>query len=186
MEKRSNPKGKKNARNRINLSPIVTADSINKIDAISKANKTKKGPNNNQKRNRVIAVALISILLIFGLFKLIDGKKEADDGLIYNKNKSFIKEQKIKGIKFKNIKCSYDGKNSLISYIIVNETNKKIYLNNYDIVIKDKKKQPITKIVASYGQNIPPRKDIKMANSVIGQNLTNAYYMELKLKTEKK
>lgn len=135
------------------------------------------------KKIYIIIICLICLLMFFGLIKLIgSNSKEVDDNLIYNKNKSFIKHQKINGIAFKDINCTYDGKNSLITYTIINETNKDIYLSNYDVIIRDKNKQIITKIVASYSENIPPKKKISMANSVIGVNLSNAYYMELKLK----
>lgn len=139
------------------------------------------------KKIYIIIICLICLLMFFGLIKLIgSNSKEVDDNLIYNKNKSFIKHQKINGIAFKDINCTYDGKNSLITYTIINETNNDIYLSNYDVIIRDKNKQIITKIVASYSENIPPKKKISMANSVIGVNLSNAYYMELKLKTGNK
>lgn len=139
------------------------------------------------KKIYIIIICLICLLMFFGLIKLIgSNSKEVDDNLIYNKNKSFIKHQIIDGIAFKDINCTYDGKNSLITYTIINETNKDIYLSNYDVIIRDKNKQIITKIVASYSENIPPKKKISMANSVIGVNLSNAYYMELKLKTGNK
>ena len=139
------------------------------------------------KKIYIIIICLICLLMFFGLIKLIsNNSKTGDDNLIYNNNKSFIKHQKINGIAFKDINCTYDGKNSLITYTIINETNKDIYLSNYDVIIRDKNKQIITKIVASYSENIPPKKKISMANSVIGVNLSNAYYMELKLKTGNK
>ena len=149
--------------------------------------KTKDMKKKKIKVFNIAIICLICLLMIFGLIKLIsNNSKTGDDNLIYNKNKSFIKHQKIKGIAFKDINCTYDGKNSLITYTIINETNKDIYLSNYDVIIRDKNKQIITKIVASYSENVPPKKKISMANSVIGMNLTNAYYMELKLKTGKK
>ena len=135
----------------------------------------------------VVIVCVISILMIFGLVKLISSNSGVkDDNLIYNRNKTFIKQQKIKGIAFKDINCTYDGKDSLITYNIINETGKDIYLSNYDVVVRDKNKQIITKIVASYSENVPPKKKISMANSVIGVDLSDAYYMELKLKTGNK
>lgn len=54
--------------------------------------------------------------------------------IIYNKNKSFIKNQTISGITFTNIKCSYNGKDSLLSYTISNKTNQSIDLKNYKYV----------------------------------------------------
>ncbi len=135
----------------------------------------------------IILASTIILLLIFCIVLILINKpKTTDDNLKYNRNKSFTKQQKINGIAFKNINCTYDGENSLITYTIINETNSEIYLNNYDILVRDKNKNIITKIVASYLENLPPKKEINMANSVIGTDLSNAYYMELKLKTSKK
>ena len=134
---------------------------------------------------RIIILLIVIILIIFALIKIVSKPdKKVTDKLVYNKNESFIKSQKIDGIVFKNINCSYDGKNSLISYTIVNETKKKINLSNYDVFVKDKKKVIITKIVANVQQELEPKKGVDMANSVVGVDLTDAYYMELKLKIE--
>jgi hypothetical protein len=108
------------------------------------------------------------------------------DKLVYNKNESFLEQQNIDGILFKDIECSYDGKESLIKYVVVNNTNKKIFLSNYDILVKDKNKKPLVKIAAGFGQSIEPKEEIKQSNSVVGIDLSDAYYMELKLKTKDK
>ncbi|MBR2678608.1 MAG: hypothetical protein IKE63_04245 [Bacilli bacterium] len=134
---------------------------------------------------RIIILLIVIILIIFALIKIVSKPdKKVTDKLVYNKNESFIKSQKIDGIVFKNINCSYDGKNSLISYTIVNETKKKINLSNYDVFVKDKKKVIITKIVANVQQELEPKKGVDMANSVVGVDLTDAYYLELKLKID--
>jgi len=105
--------------------------------------------------------------------------------LKYYNNKSFIKEQTEKGIVFKNIKCKFDGKDSFISYTMVNNTNKEIYLNNYDVIVKDENNVRLTKIAAHVTESIKPNKSLDMVNKVVGVDLTRAYYMELKLNTEK-
>ena len=134
---------------------------------------------------RIIILLIVIILIIFALIKIVSKPdKKVTDKLVYNKNESFIKQQKIDGVVFKNINCSYDGKNSLISYTIVNETNKKINLSNYDVLVKDKNKVVITRIAANVQQRLEPKKGVDMANSVVGVDLTDAYYMELKLKIE--
>ena len=147
----------------------------------------------NKKNKRILKSKAIFIffflvvLILFGLFCIFNNKPETnEENLKYNKNKSFIKEQKIDGISFKNINCTYDGKNSLITYTIVNETSNEIFLSNYDIIVMDKSKKVITKIVASYSENIEPKKKVNMANSVVGVDLSDAYYMELNLKIDKK
>ncbi len=140
-----------------------------------------------QTSKKVIISFLISFFIIGGLAIFIyDHQEKKDDNIIYNNHRSFLKHQNKDGILFKNIKCAYDGKDSLITYIIVNDTDKKIDLNNYNVLIKDKSKTLITKIVANVEQTLEPGKEVKMANSVVGVDLTDAYYMELKLKTSKK
>lgn len=134
------------------------------------------------KNKKNIIIIIVIILAIFTCIKLNKRNLVEKDGLIYNSNKSFTKDQKVKGIVFKNIKCTYDGKNSLISYTMTNSTKEKINLKNYDIYVKDKKNVILTKISANVTQTIYPKKEIEMANQVIGVDLTNAYYLELKLR----
>ena len=133
----------------------------------------------------MIALGILLILIIILSIVLINNKKP-DDGLTYNKNKSFVKEQNVEGITFKNIKCTYDGKDSIISYTMVNKTKKNIYLNNYDIIVKDKDNNKLTKIVAGVTQTIKPKEEVVMSNQIVGVDLTDAYYMELIVNTEKK
>ncbi|MBR2833750.1 MAG: hypothetical protein IKE75_04935 [Bacilli bacterium] len=160
-------------------------ENIKKPITVSKIKEDKRTPKKIKKEKKIkmiIVLLIIIILIIFVLIKIAPIKKQVNDNLIYNNNKSFIKQQKIDEIVFENIKCSYDGKDSLITYKISNNTNKKLTLSNYDIIVKDKNKVVITKIVASVGQELAPKKSIDMANSVVGVDLTNAYYMELEMK----
>ena len=69
---------------------------------------------------------------------------------------------------------------------MVNETGKKIYLNNYDVIVKDKNNVKLIRISANVTQTLVPNEPVDMANQVVGVDLTNAYYMELKLNTKKK
>lgn len=144
-----------------------------------KKNKKKKKFN---KKYLLIPVLIIIIgIIIFLIIK----RNNPDDGLKYNNNKTFIQKQKVQGIVFKNIKCTFDGKNSLISYTMINKTKNKIYLNNYDIIVKDKNKVKLTRISAHVTQTLAPKESVEMANQVVGVDLTGAYYMELKLNTKK-
>ena len=133
------------------------------------------------KKYLLIVVAIVAIIIIFLMVK----NNTTDDGLKYNKNKSFTKSQKVEGIVFKNIKCTYDGKNSLISYTMINKTKKDIYLNNYDVIVKDKNNVKLTRISAHVTQTFASKESVEMANQVVGVDLTSAYYMELKLNTKK-
>lgn len=144
--------------------------------------KNRRKKNVINKKYIIVPVIIIIIIIAFIATK----RNTPNDGLKYNKNKSFIKKQEVKGIIFKNIKCTYDGKDSLISYTMVNETKKKIYLNNYDVIVKDKNNVRLTKIATHITQTLAPKESLDMANQVVGIDLTNAYYMELKLNTNKK
>ncbi len=132
----------------------------------------------------IIPVIIIIILTIIIKNRNISNSI-SNDGYKYNNNKNFIKKQKVDGIVFKNIKCTYDGNNSLISYTMVNETKKDIYLDNYDIIVKDKNNEKLTKISAHVTQTFKSNESVEMANQVVGVDLTDAYSMELKLNTDK-
>ena len=132
---------------------------------------------------KCLIIFIIIIILIVALILLLTHK--SDDGLKYNKNKSFVSKQEVEGIVFKDIKCTYDGKNSLISYKMVNNTKKKIYLENYDVIVKDKNNNRLTRISAHVTQTFKSKESVEMANQVVGVDLTDAYSMELKLNTDK-
>ena len=143
--------------------------------------KKKKDKSRFNKKYLLILVAIVAIIIVFFIVK----SNTTNDGLKYNKNKSFIKTQKVEGIIFKNIKCTYDGKNSLISYTMINKAKKNIYLNNYDIIVKDKNNVKLTRISAHVTQTLAPKESVDMSNQVVGVDLTGAYYMELKINTKK-
>ena len=127
---------------------------------------------------KIISICIFIIIIIIVVKNI--SKKETNI-LIYNKNKTFTKEQTNEGITFKNIECYYDGNDSMISYIISNQTDKEIDLKNYKVYVKDKKGTVITNIYVDFSKKIAPKEEIKYRNSVVGVDLSNAYSMELKL-----
>lgn len=140
---------------------------------------------NSIKIDKKYLLILVLVIIIFLAFFCVNNNNH-NDGLKYNKNKTFTKSKKVKGIVFKNIKCTFDGKDSTISYTMINENKKKIYLNNYDVIVKDKNNNKLTRIAAHFTDTIAPNKSLDRVDKVIGIDLTDAYYMELKLNTEKK
>ena len=165
----------------------ISLISLYKYDIILLGDKSMQNKNkktNNIIKNKKIIIIIVIIIIILSCIKLNRNNTPKDDNLIYNNNKSFIKTQKVKGIVFKNIECSYDGKDSLLTYTIINDTKKKIYLKNYDVYVKDKHNTTITKIAANVTQTIKPKEELQMANQVVGVDLSKAYYLELKLKTK--
>ena len=146
--------------------------------------------NRNQKKkkflkNKMNVIIIITIILvIFTAIKISNRNDTTKKDIVYNKNRSFTKKQKIKGIIFKDIKCSYDGKDSIITYTMINDTKKEIALKNYDIYVKNKDNEILTKIAVNVAQKIKPKEELAMANQVVGVDLSNAHYLELKVKTK--
>ena len=136
----------------------------------------------NKKLIGITAIVLVCLMVFIGIN--IFTNEDSSDNLVYNKNKSFLNDHKVIGIVFKDIKCTYDGNNSLITYKIVNTNNKKIDLYNYEILVKDKNKKVLTTIEFSYNNTIFPDEEIEISNSVVGVDLTDARYMNLKLNTK--
>ena len=88
-------------------------ENIKKPITVSKIKEDKRTPKKIKKEKKIkmiIVLLIIIILIIFVLIKIAPIKKQVNDNLIYNNNKSFIKQQKIDEIVFENIKCSYDMK----------------------------------------------------------------------------
>lgn len=133
------------------------------------------------KKKKILIVSIITIILIIIIYNVFNNDKGTVNKLIYNKNKSFTKEQLKDGVTFKNIKCYYDGKDSMISYIISNQTDKEIDLKNYKVYVKDKKGTVITNIYVDFSKKLAPKEEMQYRNSIVGVDLSNAYSMELKL-----
>ena len=132
-------------------------------------------------KKKSITITILCITLAIIIIFIISNNKKEENKLIYNKNESFTKEQIKEGVTFKNIECYYDGNDSMISYIISNQTNEEIDLKNYKIYVKDKKGTIITNIYVDFSKKLAPKEEMKYKNSIVGVDLSNAYSMELKL-----
>ena len=86
------------------------------------------------KKNIIILVTIILVLFVLASIFIYKHNNNSNNGLKYNENSTFTKAQKVNGIVFENIKCTYDGENSDISYTMINKTKNTIYLSNYDIL----------------------------------------------------
>jgi hypothetical protein len=173
-----------------NIEPIIDTNekSIIKNNSEVKVNKKEKTKSNNKSNlllnlSRIlIGLSIIIIIVAIILIKNADSKEE----IKYNKNESFIEDKVVKGIMFKNIECIYDGKDSTVSYTMINKTTDKIYLNNYDIIIKDKNGNRLIKIAVHISDAINPLESLNRVDRVVGIDLTDAYEMELIINTEAK
>ena len=104
-------------------------------------------------------------------------KQIDDSSIVVNKNKSFVKEQEVKGLVFKNIEASYDGESSMLSYSIVNESNETIHMGSFILTIKDKNGNEITKIDYNYDYDIKPLEDYPTSHFV-SEDISNAYSID--------
>ena len=135
-----------------------------------------------KKKNTILFIITIAIFIIFLFSSIVIFKYLSQHKIIYNQNENFLKEQEKNGIVFKNINCYYDGKDSQISYTILNKSNETIKLENYEIVIKDEKENILTNIFIGISTNIElaPNEEKIVKNKVLGRDLSNAHTLELK------
>ncbi len=125
----------------------------------------------------IITAIIFSIIIIFILCKTIFSTKPKIK--IYNNNETFKQTQEKDDITFEKIKCYYDGKESLISYIISNKSNETIELKNYKVIVKDKEENVITNIFVNSNTKLAPNEEKTVKNRVLGRDLSNAYKMDL-------
>ncbi|MBR3161882.1 MAG: hypothetical protein IKF19_04045 [Bacilli bacterium] len=142
----------------------------------------------NKRKKAIIGIICLIIIIILSSTFLNNRKNNSDNikKIIYNKNKSFNKEQTIKGITFSDIECSYDGKDSLISYTISNQTDEDINLKNYKILVKDKKGMVITNIFIDFDKTMKPKQKKRNRSLVVEVDLSKAHSMDLQLNTNNK
>ena len=148
--------------------------------------------NLNSKQKKIIVISG-TILIILAAFFITYTKKtppkeqlvnERDPNLKYNLNEKFIKEQNIGGITFTKIQCTYNGTNSHLSYTITNNTSEPIQLNEYDIIVKDKKNNILTIMQPNIEEKLDSGEKLPIINEV-NIDITDAYYLELELKNKK-
>ncbi len=125
----------------------------------------------------IVFVVGITVFMVF----FSDKKNETltDDGYS-NTNKKFVEDKDVDGILFTNIKCSYDGNNSLITYTIVNHTKEVVNIVDYDVMIRDKNGNILAVISPNLDYDLKPEESYDTGNA-IDIDVSNAYSMELLL-----
>ena len=134
----------------------------------------------------ILGILCILGLTLFGIIKVVNTNNNKNEKvkIQYNKNKEFLKEQKIENLVFSNISCEYNGTDSSLSYIITNTSKEKIHLNEYEIVIKDKKENILAKINPNYDTDLEAGEKFNTTNSV-SVDLTKATSIEINLHPKK-
>ena len=139
----------------------------------------------------IVLIVILSSVVISNFFTyrnslkndLKDSKKITDNKkIIKNKNKSFKKTKTIKNVTFSDIKCTFDGKDSLIKYVVSNRTDKKIHIDKYEALIKDKNKVLLTRILVDFSKDLNPGEKKAASDLVVGLDLTNAAYIDIEFK----
>lgn len=136
----------------------------------------------------VVFVILIVIVIVLIYFK----KNEQNGGddekkpttnqgeVQYNTNQKVVEDKNINNIVFTDIKCSYDGYNSILEYTITNRTSEVVNLGEYEIVVKDKDGVVIANLSPILDVDIAPGESQETGNA-INMDLSNAYEIELVL-----
>ena len=139
----------------------------------------------------LIGILVLLILMVFAIVitvKLI-GKDEditdtpindSSEDFIYNNNKEVIEDKVIGNVTFTNIECYFDGYRSFLDYTITNNEKRSIILSDYEIIIKDNKKNIIAILVPGANQELKTGETLDTGN-VIDIDLSNIASIELKI-----
>lgn len=143
--------------------------------------------NDNTKVRKTLIIALIGFIIlgviIFIASKSLSNTKD-EEHLEYNTNKKFLADKKIEDLSFENIKCSYNGSDSILSYVIVNTSDKTVHLDEYEIVIKDDKNKVLATINPNYDYDLEAKAKFETSNSV-SVDLTKASKFDITLHSAK-
>lgn len=95
-----------------------------------------------------------------------------------NTNQEMIKNQTVDGIAFTNIQCTFDGSYSLLEYTITNQTEDRITLDEYELIVKDKAGNILANLAPDLGVELKPQESYSTGNA-IDIDLSDAYSMEI-------
>ncbi len=142
--------------------------------------------NGDKKVRKTLIIALVGFIVLGLVIFLASKSLSSDDKehLEYNTNKKFLADKKIENLSFENIKCSYNGSDSILSYVIVNESDKTVHLDEYEIVIKDDKDKVLATINPNYDYDLEAKAKFETSNSV-SVDLTKASKLDITLHSAK-
>lgn len=140
-----------------------------------------------KKRMIIGSIVLVILIVLMGIVIFVKVTNEPEKKTTskynlfvkYNENQEFLKEQQVAGLTFTDIKCSYDGNLSILSYTITNKTDEVIYVKEQEILIKDEQGNVIETIMAYYDREFQPGEEYSTGNTS-KKDLTEAYMLELK------
>ena len=133
------------------------------------------------KNSKIIILIFLIILIILTVFGIIYFNKDEDaqDGN-NNINKEFFSNKEIDNVTFTNIVCSFDGFNSLLTYTVTNNSMDSIFLEDYELIVKDKDSNILAVMVPGDSKELSKNESINIEN-IIDIDLTKAYSLELRL-----
>ena len=100
----------------------------------------------------IILVVLISVIIVKTITsskKPSQGINSTIDNVIYNESPGIINPKEINNISFTDISCKIEKDISTIEYLVTNNNNEDITINDYELVFKDKNGNIIGTIHAS-------------------------------------
>lgn len=117
-----------------------------------------------------IVICIIILIILssasLGMFFLKSHSTEIENKKPPKEEVTLTKTQLINGIKFTNIECNYNGYDYLIEYTIINTTNERINLTEYELIIKDKNNEVLANISPSLEISLAPNESYHTGNSI--------------------
>ena len=149
--------------------------------------KKEKTPQKKNNSKKIISILILGLILIITV-SIIIIKSNNNNEPIENKDNKIIEnkieDKLIDNVLFSDIDYSFDGNISLLTYKITNNTTKNIYLEEYEIIIKDKNNNILAIISPNTLKEIRPNETIETENA-IDIDLKEMYKLEIKLINQK-
>lgn len=117
------------------------------------------------KKVLILATLLVVLTGCFGKDKE-EEKKPTKENIVEVNEKGVIENKDYSGIKIENIKFIYDGKNSVMSFNIINSRSAAITLGRFDVIIKDAKGNLLGKLESYSPDEIQPNELLEMSLSL--------------------
>ena len=119
------------------------------------------------KNSKIIILIFLIILIILTVFGIIYFNKDEDaqDGN-NNINKEFFSNKEIDNVTFTNIVCSFDGFNSLLTYTVTNNSMDSIFLEDYELIVKDKNSNILAIMVPGDSKVLSKNESINIENVI--------------------
>lgn len=113
----------------------------------------------------IILLILISLITIPKIFNKKELNTTKENTIIYKKDPGITKDKYINNIIFTNIKFSIKNNITTISYVIKNNNDTKVTLNNYQLIFKDSNNNIIETLEIEASNELESKEQINIENT---------------------